>query len=146
MNIVAPLPPHRAFLSERPWQFAFGPVFKPQGDIVVAGPELSRDEIGYWRCDFARGDLLSWTDRVYQLFGAPIGCEIDRSEAIACYREGSRAILERLRSFSVTNQCGFFLDARMSAHGTGARNMRILAAPLLRDGCVVGLHGLKRAI
>jgi hypothetical protein len=146
MNIAVPPPPHLAFLSERPWQFAFGQVFKTKGDLVVAAPEIPENEVGYWRCDIARGDLLSWTGGVYRLFGLPVGYEVDRREAIARYREGSRAILERLRSFSIDNECGFFLDAKMCGNGSGANGIRILAMPLLHEGRVVGIHGLKRAL
>ena len=145
--LVAPPPqPHRAFLDERPWQFALGHVFKPAVDFVLEGPDLSGPDVGYWRCDLVRGDRLSWTGKVYELFGLPAGNEIARAEAVRRYREGSRAVLERLRAFSIGNRCGFLLDARMSAEGSGAHGIRILSAPLIERDRVVAIHGLKRAI
>lgn len=145
MLVTVPPQPHRAFLDEQPWQFAFGHVFKPRGDLVLDGPELSGTDVGYWRCDIARGERLSWTGPVYELFGLPVGNEIARGEAVGRYREGSRAVLERLRTFAIDNRCGFLLDARMS-ESSGARGIRILSAPLVFGGRVVAIHGLKRAI
>lgn len=145
MQMTAPFPPHRAFLFERPWQFAFGHVFQLKEDVVLDGPEFAGNEIGYWHCDIAK-DRLSWTGQVYQLFGLPIGSEVARTEAVRCYKDGSRVILERLRSFSISNRYGFLLDARMSCYASGARNMRLLSVPIIYEGRVVGIHGLKRVI
>lgn len=146
MYVPATPLPHRIFVSERPGQFAFGYAFWPKQEIVLDGVELSGREIGYWRCDLMHDNRLTWSDKVYQLFGLPIGSDVARGEAVRCYSDGSRVVLERLRSFSITNQCGFILDARISYDGTAPRSVRILSAPILRDGRVVAIHGLKRAI
>lgn len=140
------LPPHRTFLFERPWQFAFGHVFYPKGDIVLQGSELPDEEIGYWRCDIANGDRLSWTAASYRLFGIPVTAEVARHEVLGRYGAGSMSVLERVRDFSIRNRCCFMLDARMSGTASGARNLRILSAPLVHDGRVVAIHGLKRAL
>jgi hypothetical protein len=144
--MTTPLPPHRAFLSERPWQFAFGHVFPLKGDIVLQGPELPENEIGYWRCDIAKNDRLSWTAATYHLFDLPLTAEVARNEVVGRYSAGSMAVLERVRAFSIGNSCGFLLDARMSASASGARNLRILSVPLVHEGRVVAIHGLKRAL
>jgi hypothetical protein len=134
------------FLSGPPGKFAFGYVFLPKDDVVPGGDELAADGIGYWRCDIAQGDRLTWSDRVYELFGLPVGGEVDRSHVVGHYSAASKAVLERLRGFSIRHECGFMLDAIMARGARGAPRMRVPSVPILSGDGVVGLHGLKSAL
>jgi hypothetical protein len=137
--------PQRLFLSERAGQFAFGHVF-PVNERIVFGEALPGAGLGYWRCDIAEGERLTWSDTVYDLFGFATRSDVARSEAVGCYSDGSRVVLERLRSFAIGNRCGFILDAKMSGKTSGAERLRVLAVPIVTGGVLTGLHGLKRAI
>jgi hypothetical protein len=137
--------PQRLFLSERTGKFAFGHVFRVNEPIAFAETTPGAG-LGYWRCDLSLGERLTWSDTVYDLFGFAVGSAVARSEAVGCYSEGSRVVLERLRSFAMDNLCGFILDAKMSGMASGAERLRVLAVPIVSDGALTGLHGLKRAI
>jgi hypothetical protein len=145
MRVPELLLPHRLFLSERAGLFAFGHVFRI--NEAIAFDEMPPGaRIGYWRCDVGLGDRLTWSDTVYDLFGFTPGSVVARSEAVGCYSDGSRVVLERLRSFAMDNLCGFVLDAKMSGKVSGAERLRVLAVPIVDGGELIGLHGLKRAI
>ena len=144
MDIAVPPSPHGKFVAEAAGRFRVGHVFRP--DEPVPGDEqLTAEAAGYWHCTIADGDRLSWDERVYELFGLPAGTGVDRNMALSRYSKGSRLALDRLRSFSIRQQCGFIFDAVMMPEA-GARWMRVLSVPIVSDGQVVALHGLKRAL
>ena len=101
---------------------------------------------GYWHCSIANHERLTWSDKVYELFGLPAGSPIEREWALARYSQDSRKTLERVRSFGLAHKSSFILDAEIMPEGAGDRWIRVLAVPIVASGCVVGLHGLKRAL
>ena len=105
--------------------------FAPRGETV-----------GWWECDLA-DNALTWTSGVFDLFGFVRSSAVTREQALAGYAEHSRVILERLRADAISHGCGFTLDAELKPVGGTPRWIRIVAAPDVRDGRVVSLHGLK---
>lgn len=132
------------FLSEPAGHFALGHVFNAVDGF--AGPAEATDGVGYWRCDIADGNRLTWSKEVYQLFDIPIGSQVERDQAVARYTDHSKSVLERLRAFAINHKCGFILDAAIAAGSTGNQWIRLIAFPILESGRVVGLQGLKRAL
>jgi hypothetical protein len=122
------------------------------GHVFVIAPDISGAEqdpaAGYWRCDVARQEELTWSEKVYSLFGLPDGTPVTRDWAVARYTEQSRAALDYVRTYALSRKLGFILDACIRPEGGGERWMRVLAVPILakRSGRVVGLHGLKRPL
>ena len=106
---------------------------------------VREDDVGVWHCDLRHQDALTWSGKVYELFGLPHGSDVVRAEAVAKYREHSRGVLERMRNYAIKRRCGFMLDAAINPHGT-TRWIRILAAPVIEEDRVVGLRGLKREL
>jgi hypothetical protein len=121
-----------------------------RGHVFINAPDVSSDqpdpEIGYWHCDISHRNRLTWSKRVYDLFGLPNGTLIDRDWAVSRYSELSKNILERVRTYAIDRKLGFILDAEISPPGAGKRWIRVLAVPILSGGRVVGVHGLKRAL
>jgi len=103
------------------------------------------DDTGFWHCDLTNHDALTWSDKVYEIFGLPPGSSVAREDAVAKYREHSRGVLERLRSYAISRKCGFILDAAINPKGD-TRWVRIWAAPVMEEGRVIGLRGLKRVL
>lgn len=118
------------------------------GHVVASVPDLTaaKQDPGYWHCDLAHRDRLTWSERVYALFGLPNGAPVTREWAAGCYAEPSKVVLERVRTYAIDRKLGFILDAAIIPEGMGERWIRVLAVPILRNGRVVGLHGLKRAL
>ena len=120
------------------------------GHIFARAPELAsaqRDPaLGYWHCDIADHDRLTWSEKVYDLFGLPKGNPVQRDWALAHYSEHSRSALNKVRNYALGRRLGFILDAEIDAEGEGNRWIRVLAVPIVQDNRVVGLHGLKRAL
>ena len=120
------------------------------GHIVARVPDITSDqddpEIGYWHYDIAQHGRLTWSERVYELFGLPKGARIDRDTAVARYSELSRKALERVRTYAIGRKFGFILDAEIRPEGADSRWIRVLAVPILSEGRIVGVHGLKRAL
>jgi hypothetical protein len=120
------------------------------GHVFVISPEVSSDrhdaEIGYWHCDIANHDRLTWSERVYELFGLPNGVAIERDWAVARYNENSKDALNRVRTYAISRKLGFILDAEISPETADKRWIRVLAVPILAKGREVGVHGLKRAL
>ncbi len=133
----------RLFHEEPAGAFQAGYVFRSPPDLTAAQQDPDR---GYWHCDVADQDRLTWSDRVYELFGLPAGTPIEREWAVGRYSEQSRAALQQLRSFGLKRDWSFILDAEIEPEGAGSRWIRILAVPISADGRVVGLHGVKRAL
>jgi len=131
------------FYEEPTGTFADGYVFRTLPDLTG----LQQDpENGYWHCDIAHHERLTWSEKVYELFGLPTGEPIERDWAVARFDEDSRTALKRVRTYAVGRKFGFILDAEITPEGADKRWIRILAVPILAKGRVVGLHGLKRAL
>lgn len=122
---------------------------------IADNPDLTRMGIGWWTCDLADGDALSWTSAVYDIFGLPRGAMLSRPETVALYTEESRAKMERLRAHAIRHKRGFTLDAEIRPAGGGVtgggitggvNRMRLIAAPVCEGGKVVRLHGVKRVL
>lgn len=134
-----------AFFQEPAGSFALGKVLvTPLLDMPFDRYAGDRD-IGIWQCDLTAHDALTWSDAVYDIFGLPHGSAVSRDDAVAMYREHSRGVLERIRSYAIKRQRGFLLDAALNLDGA-TRWIRILAAPVVEQGRVVGLRGLKRVL
>lgn len=101
---------------------------------------------GHWSCSIEDHDRLTWSAKVYDLFGLPVDADVSRDWAVARYAAASRSTLGRVREFALRHACGFILDAEIAPEGAGRRWIRVLALPLFRGGRIVRLHGLKRAL
>ena len=80
------------------------------------------------------------------MFGIRAGTPVERQWAVAHYSDRSRSALERVRTFGLKKDLGFILDAEITPEGMATRWIRVLAVPMLADGRVVGLQGVKRAL
>lgn len=68
------------FDEEASETFAEGYVFKSGLDLDALTADPAN---GYWRCDLANHDALTWSEQVYRLFGLPTGSPILRDWAVA---------------------------------------------------------------
>jgi len=127
-------------ILDRPAETSIGALSSPE-----YGWMLTEHGIGLWDCDLDDG-ALRWTDGVYDLFGLPRGALVRRDEAVSLYAEASCAVMERLRAYALRHRRGFTVDAEIRPPGAKPRWMRLIAAPICRDGRAVRLHGLKLAI
>lgn len=131
------------FYEEPVGRFRDGYVFRSPPDLT----SIQKDpENGSWECDIAHQDRLTWSDRVYRLFGLKTGVPVDRAWAVARYSEQSKAALDRVRKEALRRNFGFILDAEIEPEGAGTRWIRVLAVPVFKNGRVVRLHGVKRSI
>lgn len=131
------------FFDEPAGTFSDGYLFRSAPDLASARADPG---IGYWHCDIADNDRLTWSEKVYELFGLPAGAPIDRDWAVSQYSETSKTTLEHVRNFGLSRKFGFILDAEIRPEGAGNCWIRVLAVPILANGRVVGLHGLKRGL
>jgi hypothetical protein len=106
---------------------------------------LSTHHAGCWECDLTDNSLI-WSGGVYDLFGLPRGMKISRDHVVALYSEKSRATMESLRAYSIKHRRGFTIDIEIAPIVGGTRGMRLIAAPVVQNGKVVKLHGLKLAL
>src|SRR5262245_59041639 len=92
-----------------------------KGHILLSEPDLTgaqeASDSGYWHCDIADHERLTWTDKVYELFGLPAGAPIERDWAVARYSDDSKTALKRIRTFALSRGFGFILDASISPEG-----------------------------
>lgn len=137
---------HQLFFTEPAGRFAFGHVFRSAEVFWTDADIAARADTGHWSCDLADRDRLTWSETVYELFGLPAGEPIPRDLAVARYSEQSKIALDRMRTFSIKNRCGFMLDAAIRPDGLDNRWIRIATIPIAEEGKVVGLHGLKRSL
>ena len=131
------------FHEEPAGTFSQGHVFHSTLDLTGARQDPDN---GYWHCNVADHDRLTWTEKVYELFGLPPGVPIERDWAVARYSDDSRRALKRVRTFGLNRDFGFILDAEIRSGDGRERWIRVLAVPIVADGRVFGLHGLKRAL
>lgn len=103
---------------------------------------LGLQHAGCWKCDLVDNSLV-WSGGVFDIFGLPRGAAISRDRCLAFYGEGSRAKMERLRSYSIRYKRGFTIDVEIHAAVGESRWVRLIAAPLCIGDRAVGLHGLK---
>ena len=105
--------------------------------------QIGLHHAGCWECDLS-SNALTWSGGVYDIFGLPRGVKVSREEAVAFYREESRAAMERLRSYAIRHNRGFTIDAEIRpASGAKRRLMRLIAVPVCDANGPVRLHGLK---
>ncbi len=103
-------------------------------------------DVALWKCDIFNEDRLTWSEKVYELFGFPPGTPVARAEAVARYAAASRDALERVRTYALTRKLGFLLDAEIVPPEGESRSIRVLAVPVLEEGRIVGLRGAKRLL
>jgi PAS domain-containing protein len=121
-----------------------GYVFKP--GPTLKGGQYDRSDWGYWACEIADHNRLTWSDTVYDLFGLAPNALVDRDWAVGRYVGHSRLTLQRVREFALRHAWGFILDAEIEPENGHRRWIRVLAVPVSEDGRVTRLHGLKRAL
>jgi hypothetical protein len=131
------------FYDDPPGTFADGHVFLSKPNLTAALEDRAN---GYWHCDLKQNDKLTWSKKVYELFGLPEGTRAERDWVVSRYVDVSRAALEKVRTYALRRKYGFILDAVIRTDGAGDKCIRILAYPVLFRGRVVALHGLKRAL
>jgi hypothetical protein len=134
------------FFTEPAGRFALGHVIRSGQEVATADEILACNDTGHWRCDINDHNRLTWSDKVYELFGMPVGTQVERDQAVARYCEHSKGVLERLRAFAINRKCGFILDAAIHPNEKDNRWIRVLAVPILENDRVVGLQGLNRAL
>ena len=133
-----------AMFDEEPaGTFAEGYVFRLGLDLAAARNEPAN---GYWHCDIANHDTLTWSEKVYDLFGLERGAPITRKWAVGRYSARSRSALEKIRKFALNRDYSFMLDAEIDSGGATSSWIRVVAIPVIEGGKVVGLHGIKRAL
>jgi hypothetical protein len=140
-----PLPIHHSWpLYESARHFELGQLL--DYDSLDAEPAIATasrvGNIGHWSCDLT-DNSLSWSREVYDIFGLPEGAPVSRGEAVALYREPSRAAMEKLRAYAIRHRRGFTLDAQIRPANGAPRWMRLIAAPVCAGDTVVKLQGLK---
>ncbi|MGJ3626029.1 hypothetical protein AB5I41_01875 [Sphingomonas sp. MMS24-JH45] len=90
---------------------------------------------------------LIWEPGVFALFGLPALVAPTRAAALAVYDEGSRVAMERLRAHAIRHRRGFTLDALLRpADGAAPRWMRLVTAPVMFEGRVIAIEGLKQDV
>jgi hypothetical protein len=137
---------HDLFFREPPGRFALGHVLVHATLAENFDFLLEHKDVGQWHCDIANDDALTWSDRVYEIFGLPPGARVRREQAVRRYRTHSRGVLEQVRSFATRRKCGFILDAEISPRSEESMWIRIAALPILDEGQLVGLRGAKRVL
>lgn len=135
-------------IYEQSRQFDLGHVLNSTAIDLIAPPavgNLAMHHAGCWECDLTDQSLI-WSGGVYDIFGLPRGVEVSRDEAVSFYCEESRAAMERLRAHAIKHNRGFTIDVEIKAAIGEHRWVRLIGAPVYRDGQPVRLHGLKLII
>lgn len=114
-------------------------------DHRIAGNEVALAErgLGLWHCNLT-DNSLSWTQGVYDIFGLAPGSFVPRLLSVSLYAHDSREAMERLRAYAIRHQRGFTLDVDIHRPDGSDCAMRLIAAPILKDGGTVALHGVKQ--
>ncbi|MBW8297017.1 hypothetical protein [Sphingopyxis sp.] len=151
MKPTHPLPVHHSWpLYERERFFELGQLHgadtldavADMADLDTHGRSV-RAQAGWWECDLANNNQLSWSSEVYDIFSLPRGAAVTREETVALYQEGSRAAMEKLRAYAIKHRRGFTLDVEIRPASEAPRWMRLIAEPLCVDDKIVKLQGLK---
>jgi PAS domain-containing protein len=144
-----PLAVHHSWpIFEQDRHFDLGSVLSSAVTDIVEPEQvgaLGVHHAGLWECDLSDSSL-TWSGGVFDIFGLPRGSSVTRDEALAFYREESRAAMERLRAYAIKHQRGFTLDVEIDPATGGRRWMRLIGAPVCKAGRAVRLHGLKLII
>ncbi|WP_407648997.1 diguanylate cyclase domain-containing protein [Devosia algicola] len=101
--------------------------------------------IGVWQCDLS-GEVLHWTDSVYDMFELPRGSQLSRELALQCYTDASREALQRVRTEAIRDRTGFNLDVEINTRKGNHRWIRITATLDCKDGEPVRIFGMKQDI
>lgn len=101
--------------------------------------------IGAWECRLA-GDVLSWTDGVYDIFGLRRGARIHRPDLLDLYEERSRLEMNRLRSQAIATGRPFSLDCRIRSADGKKRWMRLIVGVENADGRPARIFGSKQDV
>lgn len=151
MNIRTPLPLYHSWplfeARERldvpllPTPFSLGAAPSPHA-IAPVDALLAARGIGVWECDLA-DNRLRWSQGVYDLFGLPPGEPVERSLAVSLYTARSRLVMEELRAHAIRYRRGFTVDVNIRQPGGEERWMRLSAVPVIANGKVARLCGLK---
>ena len=139
---------HSWALREQPKKFEFGALLNCAAiDAVlpIRPGAIGPHHAGCWECDLADNSLI-WSGGVYDLFGLPRGLPATRDAAVRMYVEHSRAKMEALRSHAIKHKRGFTLDIEIRPATGEERWIRLITAPVLENGKVTKLHGLKLAL
>ena len=64
---------HDLFFQEPPGRFALGHILSRATPAEDLAHLLKHKNVGQWHCDIANNDALTWSDRVYEIFGVPLG-------------------------------------------------------------------------
>lgn len=153
MKPTEPLPLYHSWpICERSQRFDLGWVSdmgdrsaRAAGDLLRPIETRVNAPVGRWSCDL-QDNRLTWSDAVYDLFGLPRGASVARADAVGRYAEGSRAAMERLRSYAIKHRRGFTLDAEIMPFNAGRRWMRLVCLPVCDANDVVRLEGLKQDV
>jgi PAS domain S-box-containing protein len=136
-------------LFERDRQFDLGQDFvwgeTVSLDLNAGRAMLAQQGIGTWECEL-KGNLLTWSPVVFDLFGVPEHKPVGRKLSVSLYREASRVKMERLRAHAIKHKRGFTLDAEIVPANGGHRWIRLIAAPVCVDNRAVKLQGYKRDV
>jgi hypothetical protein len=120
------------------------------GYVFPSGQDLSgaqrHGDSGDWSCEIDNRSRLTWSDKVYELFGLRAGAPVEREWAVARYSERSRSILDRVRTYALRRDFGFILDALIEPATGRSRWIRVLAVPTFDERGPVRLHGVKRPL
>ncbi|MEZ5655464.1 MAG: hypothetical protein R3E04_06220 [Sphingobium sp.] len=109
------------------------------------GEELAKHDIGLWECDLS-DDSLTWSAGVYDIFGIARGARVLRDDIVRFYEEDSRRAMEALRSYAIRHRRGFTLNVEIRPSQTRRAWMKLSGAPVLDNGNVVGLTGVKQLL
>jgi PAS domain-containing protein len=101
--------------------------------------------VGRWSCDLVTG-RIAWDPAIASMFGLSRAHGlVDRNDALACYEEGSRVSMERLRAHAIRHRRGFTLDVRITPADRSAncRWIRLSALARGNGGRATVLEGVK---
>lgn len=101
--------------------------------------------LGAWSCNLSN-ERLSWTSGIYDIFGLPLDCAVDRRETLEMYTEESRHTLNRLRGHAIATGCPFTLDARIRRPDGEFRWLRIDGEMIRHANGTRILHGMKQDV
>lgn len=147
MRPTEPLQLHHSWPLFGRERFELGLLFDERiGWDFMDSPALAKSGVGIFECDLVNGNRLSWSSHVYDLFGLPPNATPSREEAVSFYHENSRAALDRLRAYAIAHQRGFTLDTHIRPAQGKPRWMRVTGFPLIEQGRVVRLRGVKHDV